>query len=152
MLYDLDYLGFGWTSVYVPMLTQNHLKSCLVMTTETSVNCFHGEKRWPSIQPSVLVRMFIIHNRKLNSLCHHGLLVDQHVFCTNMKPRTVCQSLCWTLRSAFSLDPHKLCRSLHCVYYAEEEAKTPGQARRNSPRLMENQLLSSLFQYFQQGI
>ena len=88
MLYDLDYLGFGWTSVYVPMLTQNHLKSCLVMTTETSVNCFHGEKRWPSIQPSVLVRMFIIHNRKLNSLCHHGLLVDQHVFCTNMKPRT----------------------------------------------------------------
>ena len=68
MLYDLDYQGFGWTSVYVPVLTPNYFRSSLVMTTETSVNGCHGEKRWPSIQPSVLFRLFIIHKRKSNSV------------------------------------------------------------------------------------
>ena len=63
-----SYQGFSWTSVYVPVLNQNHFSSSLVMTTETSVNCFHGEKRWPSIQPSVLVRLFIFHKRKSNSV------------------------------------------------------------------------------------
>ena len=42
----------------------------------------------------------------------------------------LCVSHCIEHLDLPPLDPHKLCRSLHCVYYAEEEAKTPGQARR----------------------
>ena len=66
MLYDLGNQGLGCTFVCVPVVTPNHFRRNLSMTTKTSVNCFHRKERWPSIQPSVLVRLFNIHKRMSN--------------------------------------------------------------------------------------
>lgn len=85
MPYDLGHQGLDWAFVCVSEVTSKHFRRNLALNTETPVNCFHGKKKWPSIQP-ILVHLFNVHKRRSNLVSNLSWLLGLH-FCTNPKQR-----------------------------------------------------------------